>query len=69
MKELEDEYGGRVDFKEIDITADFETAEKYGVQSTPTILVLGTSGRVADTFVGVPEKAELKASLDEVLPK
>jgi thioredoxin-like negative regulator of GroEL len=67
VKELEKEYDGKMDFEEIDITADFETAEKYGVQSTPTILVLGASGRVADSFVGIPEKTELKTSLDKVL--
>ena len=69
MKELEKEYGGKVDFEEIDISSDFESAEKYGVQSTPTILVLDSSGTVTDTFVGVPEKAELIASLDKVLSK
>ena len=69
MKELEKEYGERVDFEEIDISRDFEPAEKYGVQSTPTILVLDSSDAVADTFVGVPEKAELIASLDKVLSK
>jgi thioredoxin-like negative regulator of GroEL len=67
VKELEKEYDGKADFEEIDITTDFETAEKYGVQSTPTILVLDSSGAVAETFVGVPGKAELKASLDKVL--
>ncbi|MBK5093546.1 MAG: hypothetical protein JJE48_08530 [Actinobacteria bacterium] len=69
MEELEKEYGGKVDFEEIDISSDFESAEKHGVQSTPTILVLDSSGTVTDTFVGVPEKAELIASLDKVLSK
>lgn len=69
MEELEKEYGGKVDFEEIDISSDFESAEIYGVQSTPTILVLDSSGTVTDTFVGVPEKAELIASLDKVLSK
>jgi len=69
VKELEKEYGGKVDFEEIDISSDFESAEIFGVQSTPTILVLDSSGTVTDTFVGVPEKAELIASLDKVLSK
>jgi thioredoxin-like negative regulator of GroEL len=67
--ELEKEYRGRLGFKEIDITADFEKTKKYGIQSTPTILVLDSSGAVADTFVGVPGKNELKASLNKVLSK
>jgi len=67
VKELEKEYEGKVDFKEIDISIDFETARTYGVQSTPTILVLDSSGAVADSFVGLPEKEELKTSLDKVL--
>jgi len=67
VKELEREYEGKVDFKEIDISIDFETARTYGVQSTPTILVLDSSGAVADSLVGLPEKEELKTSLDKVL--
>ena len=67
MKELEKEYEGKVDFKEIDISIDFEAARTYGVQSTPTILVLDASGRVADSFAGILEKTELKTSLDKVL--
>jgi thioredoxin-like negative regulator of GroEL len=69
VKDLEKEYEGKVDFKEIDISIDFEAARTYGVQSTPTILVLDASGAVADTLVGLPEKAKLKASLDKVLSK
>jgi thioredoxin-like negative regulator of GroEL len=69
VKELEKEYGGKVDFKEIDISEDLETAQKYGVQSTPTIVILDPSGTVADTLVGLPEKTELKASLERVLSK
>ena len=69
MKELEKEYGGKVDFREIDISADFESAQKYGVQSTPTIVILDKDRTVVDTTVGPPEKAALRTSLDKLLSK
>jgi thioredoxin-like negative regulator of GroEL len=69
VKELEKEYEGSVSFKTIDISTDFESAEKYGVQSTPTILILDRDGTVVDTVAGPPEKAGLKASLDKLLSK
>ncbi|MCJ7745960.1 MAG: thioredoxin family protein [Actinobacteria bacterium] len=69
MKELEKEYEGSVSFKIIDISTDFESAQKYGVQGTPTILILDKAGAVVDTVVGPPEKADLKASLNKLLSK
>jgi protein-disulfide isomerase len=49
----------------VDITSDFEVASKYGVQATPTIVVLDKDGDVEGFFVGVPDKAELKDALDK----
>ena len=69
MKELEKEYEGSVSFKIIDISTDFESAEKYGVQSTPTIVILDKDRTVVDTIVGSPEKAGLRTSLDKLLSK
>jgi len=69
VKELEKEYGGKVDFREIDISTDFESAEMYGVQLTPTIVILDKDRTVVDTIVGLPEKAGLRTSLDKLLSK
>ena len=58
---------GAFDLKIIDIGEDFATANKYGVQSTPTMVVLDRSSRVMRTFVGQPNASELKAAVETAL--
>lgn len=56
---------GLVDFEEVDISEDFSPARQYGVQSTPTFVILGRDGAVFETLVGGQEKSELKALLEK----
>ncbi|MFB6131117.1 MAG: thioredoxin family protein [Salinigranum sp.] len=53
-----------VEFREVDIRTDLETAEEYGVRKTPTTLVYADGERVAE-FVGIVEREELEAAIED----
>jgi len=59
---IEDAYPG-VEFREVDIRTDLETAEEYGVGKTPTTLV-SANGDQTDEFVGIVGRNELEAALE-----
>lgn len=69
VRELKKEMGGRFEYREVDISRDPATSRKYNVQATPTEVILDKSGVVVKFFVGLPEKAQLKASLEKALPR
>jgi len=56
---------GLFDYREIDISKDPSSMMKYGVQASPTIIILDSTGMVSDTFTGVPAKTELKAAIEK----
>ena len=58
--------GGSLDFREIDISNDPATMVKYGVQTTPTIVVVDRTGKTTNTLVGVPGRTQLKSALEKV---
>lgn len=57
----------QVDFEVIDLSEDFAPARRYGVQSTPTFVILAGDGTVLETLVGTQEKSELKSLLDKAI--
>ncbi len=58
---------GQVEFREVDISQDFATADKYGIQAVPTEVIIDKNGNVVDKFVGPRDKAVLQSSLEEAL--
>jgi thioredoxin 1 len=52
-----------VEFREVDIRTDLETAEKYGVRKTPTTLVYANGEQTAE-FIGIVERDELEAAIE-----
>ncbi|MDX1745136.1 MAG: thioredoxin family protein [Halobacteriales archaeon] len=52
-----------VEFREVDIQTDLETAEEYGVRKTPTTLVYANGERTAE-FIGIVERDELEAAIE-----
>jgi thioredoxin-like negative regulator of GroEL len=56
-----------VDFKEVNIYRDQATADRYKVQSTPTIIVFDPEGKQIKTFVGVPRESDLKAAINQAV--
>ncbi len=65
VQDLLKEIGDQVNYTEVDIRKDPETTRKYGVQATPTIILLDKSGKVVKKIVGVPSYGELKSAVDQ----
>src|SRR6056297_832154 len=59
---IEDAYP-EVEFREVDIQTDLETAEEYGVRKTPTTLVYA-NGERTDEFIGIVDQDELEAAIE-----
>ncbi|WP_254274391.1 thioredoxin family protein [Haloarcula marina] len=53
-----------VEFREVDIQTDLQTAEEYGVRKTPTTLVYANGGRTAE-FIGIVDRDELEAAIED----
>jgi len=63
VQALQSKVGG-IDVKEIDVSKDFTTADKYDIQSTPTTIVLDRSGQIVQSFVGLPSQSNLMAAME-----
>jgi len=63
VEELAGEYEGKVKIGKCDIDASPKIAEKYGVQSIPT-LIFFKGGEAVDKLMGFQSKEALKAKLD-----
>ena len=66
VKELADEYAGRLKVGKVDFDTSHTAAVQYGIQSLPTILLF-KNGSVADRLVGAVPKQRLVASIEQVL--
>lgn len=56
-------------YREVDISTDMDTATKYSVQASPTIVVLDGDGRVVDAVGGVPDKDRLRSIIEQARGK
>ena len=59
---LEDKYPD-VQFREVDIRKDLETAEEYGVRKTPTTLVYANGEQTAE-FIGIVDRNDLESAIE-----
>ncbi len=66
LKELVQEYNGKVIFTEINTDTNHEVANKYGIRAIPTFMIF-KEGEVADTVVGIVSQERLTTQLDAVL--
>ena len=66
IEELAKEYAGKVRFGKVDTDSNREISMQFGISAIPT-LILFKGGQMAKKFVGLQQKADLKAVLDEVL--
>ncbi|MBN1923137.1 MAG: thioredoxin [Nanoarchaeota archaeon] len=66
IEELEKEFKGKVEFKNINVDEDKTDAMKYGVRSIPTI-VIEKDGKMVESFIGVQTKTALKNVLDKLV--
>lgn len=66
IEEIGDEYAGRVKVCKLDTDDARDTSMKFGISAIPTV-ILFNGGEVAKKFVGLQQKSDLKAALDEAL--
>jgi thioredoxin 1 len=66
IAELAAEFKGRVKFGEVDTDTSREAAMRYGISAIPT-LILFKNGEMVNKFVGLQQKAQLAAALEEML--
>jgi thioredoxin 1 len=65
VEELADEFAGKVKVGKVDTDNNREISLKYGISAIPTIIVF-QNGEVVKKFVGLQQKADLKAALQEL---
>jgi len=63
IEDLEADYDD-VEFAKVDVDEDQELANQYQVRSLPTLVVENDDG-IVDRFVGVTQRADLEAALEE----
>jgi thioredoxin 1 len=66
IDEIATEYQGRVKVASLDVDKAPALSERYQVQAIPTVLMF-RGGKVADQFVGLRSKKEIKNQLDKLL--
>ncbi len=62
LEELAVELNGKLTIAKVNVDDNGELAAKYGVRAIPTMLLF-KGGQLADQFVGMMDKASLKAKL------
>ena len=66
IDEIAEEYAGRAKVGKFDVDANRQTAMNYGITSIPTV-ILFKNGEPAKKFVGLAQKDEFTAALDQAL--
>ena len=66
IKELANEYDGRVVVGKVDVDKNARIAEKYNIKSIPTVILFKDGGEL-DRIVGLNDKERYKDLLDENL--
>lgn len=66
LKELAEEYQGRVKFIEVDVDKASQTALKYGIISVPQVLLF-KEGKVKETLVGLVPRGKLEERIERYI--
>jgi thioredoxin 1 len=66
VDELATTYKGKVKIGKMDVDAEQNVAQQFGIRSIPTLLVF-KGGRVVDTIIGAVSKAKIEESLKKAL--
>ncbi len=64
LEEMEGDWADSVEFEKIDVDENQDVANEYQVRSIPTIVVENDEG-VVERFVGVTQREQLEAALEE----
>ena len=66
LEQLANDYAGKVKFAKLDVDHNRVAAQKFGIQSIPTLLVF-KGGKVVKKIVGARPRKDIKADLDAAL--
>ena len=66
IHELADEYAGKVKVGQVDTDSNRDVSLKFNISAIPT-LILFKSGQMTKKLVGLQQKTDIKAAIDEVL--
>ena len=64
LEEVEAEVGDAFELQKVDVDQEQDVANQYQVRSLPTLVVENDDG-VVDRFVGVTQKEDITAAIDE----
>lgn len=64
LEEIEADRGDEFTFERVDVDEEQELANDYQVRSLPTVVVETEDG-VVDRFIGVTQREDIEAALDE----
>ncbi len=66
IEQIAEEYAGRAKVYKLDVDANGEIAQKYGIMSIPALVVF-KGGKDVDRMVGAAPKAQIAALIDRAL--
>ncbi len=67
LEELQKDYGDALTIAKVDVDQNPQTAQRFGIRSIPTLLLL-VNGAPAETIIGAQPKAALEAVINRHLP-
>lgn len=68
LESMKGDYAEGVAFEKIDISQDLSEARKYGVQATPTVIIIdNATGDVLSATAGPREKTFYQSEIEEAL--
>lgn len=63
FEEVEKEFDGKINFKKVNVDENPAEAQKFGIMSIPTFVIVGEDGSVVDKRMGAMPKEQLVAWL------
>ncbi len=66
IEDLKKKLGDKIEFKKIDVDANYELASKYTIHAVPT-LILEKDGSIFKRYVGVTNSKVLEADINAAL--
>ncbi len=66
IDEIADEYAGKLAVGKVDTDSNRDISMKFGISAIPTV-ILFKDGEMVRKFVGLQQKSDLKAAINEVL--
>ena len=66
VEEIAGDYAGKLKVGKVDTDANREVSLKFNISAIPTLILI-KNGEMAKKFVGLQQKADLAAAVDEVL--